>query len=254
MKNEAGFTMTGIPIEALADPKITRLALRVLVAIGTFSSFKTGRGRAAQSTIGDILGVKRQRVQKALDELVEAGYVAKMGRFKRCLVLQMLTPPSSATPVVAQSDTADTENQMQPQGGQNPEPTGVAQTTIEQDSPLTPLCEPGARGGPLRPSHGRSPGGSLSEGVVLSAGASAPLSPPPGGLPSGEGKKFFVPSLRSFSTQAPKDPLQIAGIHLSRSNYADLVTLAKVHGTENALKQYGFDKYGRKKSHVRAAE
>ncbi|WP_367179205.1 helix-turn-helix domain-containing protein [Hyphomonas sp.] len=66
---------TLIPSAAIADDRLTPIQLRVLLAIGSFTS-KDQECFPKQKTIADLLGIARETVNRACARLVELGYVA----------------------------------------------------------------------------------------------------------------------------------------------------------------------------------
>lgn len=80
-------TLCIIPARALKDDAMTPTQLRVLLAVGTFTS-RDGTGVwASNATIAEVAGVHERHMRDALKSLVARGYVRKVSRPGRTAVL-----------------------------------------------------------------------------------------------------------------------------------------------------------------------
>ncbi len=69
-----------IPADAVDDPRVTDLHLRVLVVFGKASD-NNGWLRVNQKLVAERVGRSRETINRAIRELVEMGYVRKQARF-----------------------------------------------------------------------------------------------------------------------------------------------------------------------------
>ena len=69
-----------VPVQVLLDERVTPALLRVYTALALYANQEDGMCRPAQTTIADILKIKRQAVNHAIQQLVDLGYLLKMRR------------------------------------------------------------------------------------------------------------------------------------------------------------------------------
>ncbi len=69
-----------IPAIALSDTRLTIRDISVLCVLGTYAD-KRGFCYPSVTTIGGLLGITRQAVQKPINRLIELGYIDKQDRF-----------------------------------------------------------------------------------------------------------------------------------------------------------------------------
>lgn len=239
-----GLRTGSFPKNALNDARLSKRALRVLVALSTFTNRNTGQCWPAQATLGEILGMNRRKVSKIIsDELVPLGYIATLGRRNRKLLYQMMQPDFTPYHMHPTGDAQDNSDHMHPTGGAQGNaaettkcaprgmhehaPSGDAQTQVNKN----------IKG--LRTPDSRSPDGSLTGEAFPKKG--------PDGLSTGkEGKKSFSPSSRRPETEPPYSPLTRASQSLCREDAAKLLGMSMRMPVEKALEYFGFDYAGRK--------
>ncbi len=79
-----------IPSRALADPEMTPTELRVLLAVGTFTS-RDGTGVwASNATLAETANLDKRNMRRALLELVKRGYISKRERIGNTSVLAIV--------------------------------------------------------------------------------------------------------------------------------------------------------------------
>jgi|DEB0MinimDraft_3_1074331.scaffolds.fasta_scaffold21447_4 predicted XRE-type DNA-binding protein len=130
--------LTIIPSRAISDPELTHTQLRVLCAIGSFTS-KDQTAYPRQSTIAELLGITRQTVNQACKKLQEAGYLEIHNQFREDgaqssnLYFVRLDPITSA-------ELLDLTGGCRPSptGGVSPRPTGGVKSRADRG------CQPWA--------------------------------------------------------------------------------------------------------------
>lgn len=96
-----------IPAHAVADERVSDTQLRVLCAIGTFTSTLGGQMWASISTLAKQCRLSTRSVQRALPALIEAGYLVKRERPGRSTVYEVVL--QGVTGVTPTPDTAVTQ-------------------------------------------------------------------------------------------------------------------------------------------------
>jgi hypothetical protein len=79
-----------IPARALSDDRVTPTQLRVLLAVGTFTSRDGGGVWASNATIAEVAGLHVRHMRDALKALVSFGYVRKIARPGRTAIMAIV--------------------------------------------------------------------------------------------------------------------------------------------------------------------
>lgn len=120
-------TWCAMPAQAMSDDRLKRADWRVLSAVA-YHADAAGYAFPAQSTLADLTGLSRQRVNRTVKRLVQLGYLKKRplpqrrGRFRNmgyCVARE--PPPNRVTPV------GDTDR-VTPVGDSTVSPPWVTQT------------------------------------------------------------------------------------------------------------------------------
>jgi len=240
-----GLRTGSFPKNALNDARLSKRALRVLVALSTFTNRNTGQCWPAQETLGEILGMNRRKVSKIIaDDLVRLGYIAVLGRRNRKLLYQMMQPDFTPDHMHPPGDAQDNSDHMHPPGD--------AQGNEAENA----TCAPLGVHDPAPPGDAQTQGNMKEEGLRASPDGSGveevSYSASPQTSASGSGSarkqtgKSFVPTARRAETQAPYSPITRASQSLCRQDAAKLLGMSMRMPTEKALEFFGFDYAGRK--------
>ena len=97
-------TLSIIPAAAVADARLTDSQVRVLCAIGTFTNKLGGNVWASVNTLAKASNLNTRTIQRAINALVEAGYVRKMERPGRTHLYEVLL----GAPLTLESPPGDT--------------------------------------------------------------------------------------------------------------------------------------------------
>lgn len=114
-----------IPARALRDPDMTPTELRVLLAVGQFTSRDGGGVWASNATLADVAGVDERHLRRALRGLAGRGYIRRVERPGRTSLMGILLddPPQggaeSAPPGGAESAPQTTHRTTQPPNNNN---------------------------------------------------------------------------------------------------------------------------------------
>lgn len=129
-----------IPGDAVHDPNVTDLHLRVLVLFGKASD-RNGWLQVNQGRVAAQMGRSRETINRAIRELVDMGYVRKKARFSGKDGRQMI---SDYQVVMDRADPRD-----------DAEIAGVSETSDEPpcDAHVTPPCDVQITGGVISEDH-----------------------------------------------------------------------------------------------------
>jgi len=234
----ADMLTTNFPKYALRDRRLSRTALRALMALGVQVGRNSGSAWPAQSTIGELMGVGRRKAGQLVAQLEDLGYLLKVERRNRKWLYQLVQPEIDNAPTEGALRTDGKPSKKFEGGAHDLAPTGGAQTNLNSFIPLTPLCGEAEKEEELR----ASPDGSE---VTLSASAS----PQTSGSASGPARLQVTKSLLRNSvqsaSQAPYSPITEASKHMSRQDVARLIGRATATNMEQALREFGFDYRGK---------
>ena len=234
--------------------EISPAALRVIMALGEYAD-REGHCWPSQARLGRDCRIDRATVNRAIAELIEAGFLLVVGRKHRACRYQIISPGRAAS-----CDETVTEGARPVEKADLFTANGRSVTKPSQEPVTTPSHKPtqGTRiepeggeaskglGGARRPGAGpqaRSearPSASHERGAAKGPRKSGSSGPAGGraGSPRGRGAKS-VPS-----TGPPRSPNQRAKDHLSAVDYGKFLLIAAEGGEEAALNAFDLDERG----------
>lgn len=250
----------------LADRRLSRRALAVLVALASHDQRRSGFVWPSQTRLARMTGYHRQQINTAIAELREHGYLIDHGRRHRALYLQLIAPPLpqevsatadktggeaagaehvlSATADKNLSATADTKRPGKIDKRTRPDGRDTVSSVSERTRPngrgSGSLCAPdGApgsaseRGSPNSQATRQAPGAAAQARTAINGTVRATKQP--GALQQG-------PFQRAIETLRGAEGTDAAN---------SFIATAMEKGEAAALEAAGFDQYGNRKGGAR---
>lgn len=242
-----------LPERIYAAP-IGPAALRVIMALGEYAD-REGRCWPSQARLGRDCRIDRATVNRAIQELIGAGFLLVLGRQRRACRYQIVSPgrascddtvtqgpaavdkPDLLTPtersVTKRSQDHVTGRSHKPTQGTLIDPDiGEASKGLSGASRPAAVTQPNSEARPAA-SHGRGAAqGPRNRNSLGPAGGRAR------GSPRGRGSKAAP------STGPPASPTQRAKGHLSAMDYGDFLKIAQQAGEKAALDAFELDERG----------
>lgn len=253
-----------LPPRIYAAP-IGPAALRVIMALGEYAD-REGRCWPSQARLGRDCRLDRATVNRAIKELIGAGFLLVVGRQHRACRYQIVSPGRAAscdetvTQGAAPVDKPDlftengrsvTKRSQEPVTGRSHKPT--QRTLIDPVNGEASKGLGGARrpGAVTQPNSEARPAASHGRGAAQGPRNRDSLGPAGGrarGSPRGRGSKAAP------STGPPRSPNQTAKDHLSAMDYGDFLKIAAEGGEKAALDAFELDERGNPRCQPRTTQ